>query len=223
MIGYKMTNGIQVFRDLHLRGVKSNQKSLRESLINLVPEPWSVDLKRSQEVAKSSGCNEDVILFRVKQTENHPAAGLTLWETDDGYYVPNIVPMESGKLTYTQYNKILESFASSIANKAASENGYTISMTSEYENLSDWISEDVATKLNQFSKSANKSTGAGHPSDEKRWLDFLITMHRSGKSLDASTLIRWLVEVEGWNNEIAHELGTSYENGLSLLNYYDAN
>ena len=121
----------------------------------------------------------DVVLFRTEAGEAYPAAGLTLWETQDGYYVPNIVPLETGNLTYAQYNAILDDFIKRIAGPIVEKIGFEISATKAEQTLDDWISKEAALKLRRFSVTANKSTGASHPSDERRWFDFIVAVHRS--------------------------------------------
>ena len=87
--------------------------------------------------------------------------------------------------------------------------------------IDDIVSELVAKKLKIFSAVANKSTGAAHPLDRRRWMDFLVEAHRSETDLSPSMLRRWMCEVEGWSEDIASELTCDYETSRELLNYYD--
>lgn len=216
-----MTNQIQVFRDMNIRGPVEKRADLRMGLIEAAAKPWRVDLEKSAEVARNAVTSEDVILFRTEAGDTYPAAGLTLWETDDGYYVSNIVPLEFGNLTYAQYNAILDDFIERIANPVATQIGFEISATQAEQTLDDWISEDAALKLRRFSGAANKSTGASHPSDERRWFDFIVAVHHSGDRLYADQLARWLCEADGWSVDTAHRLAGDYEGSLALLKYYD--
>lgn len=152
-----MTNKIQVFRDLNISGPAEKRADLRVGLIEAAAKPWRFDLEKSAEVARNAVTSEDVILFRTEAGDTYPAAGLTLWETDDGYYVPNIVPLEFGNLTYAQYNAILDDFIERIANPVAKKIGFEISATQAEQTLDDWISEDATLKLRRFSGAANKS------------------------------------------------------------------
>lgn len=83
------------------------------------------------------------------------------------------------------------------------------------------MSIDATVKLRRFSGAANKSTGASHPSDERRWFDFIVAVHRAGDKLDAARLARWLHEAEGWDEDSAHKLAGNYETSLALLTHYD--
>ncbi len=74
----------------------------------------------------------------------------------------------------------------------------------------------------QQPQSTNKSTGSSHPLDHQRWMDFILTAHLEGSRLDATSLRRWLIEIEGWSPEVADQLAGQYEFGGRLLNFSDS-
>ena len=100
--------------------------------------------------------------------------------------------------------------------------GFTVETSKAQKTLEDFASEKVARSLRRFSAAANKSTGAGHPLDERRWHTFLIDAHQDNADLDAPALARWLREDEGWPEDVAHALAVEYETGRALLKSYDA-
>ncbi|SCX21310.1 hypothetical protein DSM25558_2898 [Agrobacterium sp. DSM 25558] len=216
-----MAAEIEVFRDMSLHGPSERRAKLREALIAAASGDWDVDLERSAEVKSSAVTDADVVLFRCAGNNEHPAAGLTLWETQEGYYVPNVVPLEFGSLTKREYNAILQEFIDAIAQPVAYRLGFELRATESRQTLADWVSDEVGTKLKRFSGAANKSTGASHPSDERRWFDFIVAAHRRHERLDPGTLFRWLHEAEGWDEETAHKLAGDYENARALLKYSD--
>jgi hypothetical protein len=218
-----MAEEIEVFRDMVLKGDIAKRPELRAALIAAATPPWRIDLERSAEVTRNTVTEEDVLLFRCQPGDEYPAAGLTLWGTDDGYYVPNIVPLENGNLTFVQYNAVLADFIAHIVEPVAHRYDFTITTTQSIQVLEDWVSADAAIKLRRFSGAANKSTGASHPMDERRWFDFLIAIHRAGDELGPDRLARWLHEAEGWDEDTAHKLAGDFENGLALLAHYDKN
>ena len=216
-----MTDSIEVFQDLNLRGPKEHRVALRDALIASTAHPWSVDLARSEEFARNSTSSTEVLAFRRESADGLPAASLSLWGTDDGYYVPNIVPAGYGKLNYGQYNAILKDFLAKVLQPVAPRFDFVAETTSDRQDVEDWLSPDAAMKLRAFSNAANKSTGASHPMDQRRWFDFLIAVHRSGTIIGPDLLARWLQEVERWDEESAHELAGDYETSLALLQHYD--
>jgi hypothetical protein len=124
-----MADEMEVFRDLNLRGPVERRPELRAALIAAAVAPWRVDLERSDEVSSNAVASEGVLWFQRKQSDDYPAAGLTLWGTKDGYYVSNIVPLEMGNLAITQYNAILADFIARIADPVAATHGYTVEAT----------------------------------------------------------------------------------------------
>jgi hypothetical protein len=215
-----MAGSVEVFRDLYLRGPVARRSDLRQALIAAAEDPWYYDPDRSAAIGRNA-TDADILAFGRKASNDLQEAGLTLWSRDDGYYVPNIVPVESGELGITQYNAILADFIERIVRPVAHLFNYQIDATESRQNLEDWTSVDAAKKLRVFSAAANKSTGASHPMDQRRWFDFIIAVHRSRRTIGTDRLTRWLREVEGWDEESAHALAGQYETALSLLQRYD--
>lgn len=213
---------IEVFRDLSVHGDRDQRSALRRALIESAVAPWSVDLERSEEVRLTGLADEDVILFRCEANARHPAAGLTFWGTSDGYYVPNITPTETGRLSFEQYNAVLDEFLTELLEPIASRYGFSIKTTKQEQGLDDWVNEEVALALRRFSSAANKSSGAGHPSDQRRWYAFIVASHSHRRKLNPDQLSRWLCEVDGWDEDTAHDLAGDFESALSLLRFYDS-
>jgi hypothetical protein len=219
-----MAKEIDVFQDLAIRGpIVEQRRQLRDALISAAIKPWQVDIEESNQIARQTVPPRDVILFRREASDGYPAARLTLWETVDGYYVPNVTPLATGQLTYAQYNAILADFVERVAAPVTNQFGFTITETKPRESVDDWFSPDAALKLKHFSDAANKSTGSSHPMDERRWFEFLVAAHRDKAELSTSKLARWLHEVERWDEDSAHRLAGDFENSLSLLAFYDDN
>ncbi|SEK01174.1 hypothetical protein SAMN05518849_12655 [Sphingobium sp. AP50] len=216
-----MADGIEMFRDMSLGVPFGALKGLRIALIEAAVDPWLYHAKRADEIRRNAVTTEDVLLFRRVSTGQLPAASLTLWGRDGGYYVPNIVPLETRSLSFTEYNSILEDFVDRVARPVCDRLEVAIQLSSGSQSLEDWTSEDVATRLRRFSAAANKSTGASHPMDERRWFDFVVASHRSGKEIDVEILARWLREADGWDEETAYSLASYYQNAVALLTYYD--
>ncbi|MFZ4823948.1 hypothetical protein CQW32_04815 [Pseudomonas putida] len=211
--------GIEVFQNLHLRG--SSAAFIRDCVLSQVQEPWHHDAEREEDIGRNAPGDEDVIVLVRASFGNIDESGLLLWQESDGYRVANIVPRNVGELGITKYNLILRDFVSRIAEPAAQAGGFKIDLTSSNQTLEDWLETDSAEALRRFSRQANKSTGASHPMDQKRWFTFLISAHRASKRPDSEQVARWLVEVDGWSSEQAQDLAIDYEFALGLLEQYD--
>ena len=215
-----MSKSIEVFRDLDLRGSLARRPDLRNALIVAAQDPWHFDSAGTTTISRNAS-NDDVLAFGRKATDGLLAATLTLWSNDDGYHVTNIVPVECDELGIAQYNDILADFIKSVVSPVAHRFDYQIDTTEAFQNPEDWTSTEAAQKLRAFSGAANKSTGASHAMDRRRWFDFIIAVHESQKTMGTDHLVRWLHEIDGWDKESAHQLASQYETALSLLKHYD--
>jgi hypothetical protein len=160
----------------------------------------------------------------VSTGDSLQSATLWLGSEGNGYAVSNIVPLDPkvGKLSYREYNEILQDFEFQMAAHAAVKAGFTVERTTPKESLDHWASPNTAEALRTFSRMANKSTGSSHPLDKERWYKFIIAAHGDQHlKLGTHKLARWLFEVEGWRDEKASELVIEFEFGLSLLREYD--
>ena len=161
--------------------------------------------------------------FRCDHRDERHAALLALVEKDGGHrlYVSNVVPSEAGQLTYDEYNAILNEFAAKFVEPVANARGAVVEMTADQETLGDWVCHDTAQKLISFSRSANKASGTAHPDDKRRWFAFVLSCHRNEEELCASDLERWLVEEDGWEEDIAYDMAVQFERQIALLRYAD--
>lgn len=214
-----MADAIEVFSELYVRGPAAAKAGLRKALVAAAADPWSYDEERSAEIQRNTVSNDDVLVFRRCAAEALPAAGLTLRERHDGFYVSNIVPTEASELGYGEYNALLQDFGERLVRPVADAHGWGVEITPGRQRLEDWAPAEVALALRRFSSAANKSTGASHPMDQQRWFAFLVAAHRTGTSLDADRLGRWLHEAHGWDEDSAHELAGDYERAMALLDY----
>lgn len=211
---------IEVFQDLHLKGCLS-ASSIRAGILAQVQAPWHHDQEREEDIRGHASDGEDVIVLVRDEFNDVDESGMVLWQEGEGYRVSNIVPRNVGELGITKYNAILRDFVARIAEPAARAGGFSIELTSPHQSLDDWLDAGPAAALRRFSHAANKSTGAAHPMDRERWYAFLIATHDTSKRLDTDQLVRWLVEVEHWSEDKAHELAIDYEFALGLLEQYD--
>ena len=211
---------IQVFQDLHLRALSADV-SIRERILSHIQAPWRHDPDRERNVRGYASTQEDVIALIREPFEGIDEVALVLWQEEYGYRVANIVPRKAGELGIAKYNEVLQHFVTQVARPAAQLGGFAVDLTVAKQTVDDWLEAVPAASLRRFSGAANKSTGASHPKDQERWYDFLIDAHRTAARLGADQLVRWLVEVEDWPSETAHELAIEYEFARGLLQKYD--
>ena len=215
------TEKIEVFQDLFLHGLSTNRKALRTALINAASVEWRHNLEREERIRASIETGTDVMVFERDANDLVDAVELALWSYENGYKVGNVVPREVGQLDETRYNVALRDFAEKVARPAATKGEFEVEVSPPQQGLEDWISSDAANALRSFFNAAITYTGSNHPADQGRWIKFIIEDHRNRKSLDAEILARWLIEIERWPEDTAHELASEYQFSSELLDAYD--
>ena len=143
-----------------------------------------------------------------------------LWigKKEEQLYVTNIVPDEVGQLSIDEYNDLLNSWKNDYLDDFTGK----LNMTKDEVSLIDFVDESIVKKLEIFSHAANKSTGHSHPSDEKRWFDFICTcvIHKSKIKED---LLMSELKSLGWDETSAYKLTIDFEYGYNAMNFLDEN
>lgn len=195
-----------------LRAIRQHHKiqlnKVREAL-DFINERFEVPHPLAQEDFRTNGKDNSI-----------PKASLHLTFDENRYlYVCNIVPVEMGQLGEENYNLILENFLTKFIEPAVNDLDIKIVTTPAEKNIDNSMSPELSAKLKNFS--LNKSTGIGHPCDQKRFFDFIIQAHRESSLLDESTLKQLLLD-EGWSEYFTDDLSSKYCFGRELLKQYDS-
>lgn len=208
---------MQVFRELFIRGEPEQLKATAEAICNSISGDWSRDLEaegRSRQAATPYGL-EHVYSFRCNKPGLRSAVNLFLKEQlkdKDTLSVTNIVPQKVGRLSYAEYNNIMEEFFRSFVQPAIAQTGAEAEMTAAEADLEDWMSPEAAQKLREFCLHSTKGTHWSFPDErQEMWRDFILLAHRDGTDLDSTTLRRWLHEVG------LREVGEFSEEGADAL------
>ncbi len=215
------SGSISVYQDLHLPRGPHSLERIRDEVLARIVAPWRHAKDREEEASDIGLQSDECVFFERSADDDLPAVGLVFWRDPDGYRVSNIIPIESGRLSHVQYNRALQEFGKLIVAPAAATLGLGIELTADGESPEDWMSGASVQRLTQFSRGANKSTGSAHPCDRERWFAFICGVHAEGFDLDTDKLARWLIEVERWHEEGAHDLAIEYEFARDLLKHYD--
>lgn len=209
---------IEVFQDLLLKFPEERRCEVRRALRQHVKAPWRHAEKKERDMARAMA--DDIMVFEYESDDHFPKSGLFLWNDSEGYKVTNIVPLEIDHLSMSGYNDILDDFKNKVIQPASKTSGFRTEVSARRQSITDWTSQEVADALHHFSVLANKSTGSGHPSDQKRWFGFLFSAHKVHGRLDSTLLKRWLIEAEEWPPDSAADLIHEYEFGMDLLDEY---
>jgi len=214
---------MKIFRNLVLRGtsdqiaaaVDAIQKAMRDN------DEWQRDWALEQRVRFDvtwGQSDSPIYCFACLQKDRRPAASLWITQKEANiFHVSNILPAAKRQLTVDEYNDILKEFFDRFLLPTLEKTGMSAELTECYASPEQWLPAEAAEKLRTFSKCANKGTGSSHPADRVRWNDFVVAAHQGRGELDAATLRRWLIEIEGWPPEVADQLAVEYEYGRELL------
>lgn len=123
--------------------------------------------------------------------------------------VTNIIPIAQDKsdLTIEEYNKILDLLYKDIVCRYIDpELSIELSKSDVFDPLT-VFSKETLNKLKQFCSAANKSTGATHPLDRERWLDFVFTSYSKEETMDTETFANFLSDEEYWGKRTKYIMG----------------
>ena len=210
------------FKDLEIIGPDERLLAFIEKLSANLPAHWRRDHEAEARLEGVAHASKDAGFAFVRDAkEGDPESLLFLVRECGRLYVSNIVPRKTGRLSISEYNRVLDDFESVLRDYFPLDNILRIHMTSDEAVITDWVSPEAAKLLERFSKGANKSTGSSHPGDFDRWAEFLVKVHRERSCLRADVLARWLVEEENWPPEQADKLAIEYDFARDLLRVYD--
>lgn len=207
---------MKIFQDLFINLNGYDIDCFIEQLTKNCGSNWKRAFER-EENARYFG--EKAFAFEYIGGSGLPNAGLTLFENDKGiWYVPNIVPIESGQLSIDEYNRLLIDFKLALIDPVALTTPVSVDLTVDQIFLEDIVGKKAADALERFSTLANKSTVHSHPRDEERWFEFLLAAQKSEKELSSEVLEATLIE-QGWSKECAYKLACEFEYSEKLLDF----
>lgn len=208
-----------IFRELLFRGTPEQFYSAVQQIDRKGADGWFHDHVAEGRINALTLRTERVTCFSCTETETRPAATLYFTRNSAGSFsASNVVPIAKYQLSPGEYNAILVDFTNRFAEVFEAQ-GSTVELTESEADLDHWLNPDAAAMLRTFSTKANKGTGGSHPRDRERWNAFVVAAFRDGSTLDAVTLRRWLMEIEGWAPEVADRLAGEYAFGRELLKF----
>ncbi len=209
---------MEVFRDLYVRGNAEKLAATMDEVERCLAGGWARDRAAEGKLQSIPSRTRPAYCFSCVEEGARPAATVFLTEKQSGlYHASNVVPSRTHQLSYGEYNAVLEELCERFLRPGAAKTGAQVELTGTRGQLESWLSPLAAEKFRTFCATAHKGIGSAHPQDRERWNEFVVAAYRDGARLDASTLRRWLNEVEGWAPEVADRLAGQYEFGRELL------
>ena len=208
---------MQVYPDMNIRFPEAREAELIEHMKSRAQPPW-----RWEEVPRLLSTARQ-LCFRRDAVDNYPDCSLFIHRRQAGdWVVVNIVPHfdvndRRFQLPIEQYVGILNEFEARIAEPAAEAVGGMTSIEAHKQGLEDYFSANSIRLLRLFCTSSNVSTLGSHPSDQQKWMAFLLDVHRSRVNVHPDTFAG-LLRSEGWWPEAGiAKLANEYELAMGLL------
>jgi hypothetical protein len=207
---------MKTFRELTITGGFDEIERFLARLLAAVGEDWERDTASEARLAGS--VSGKMYCFACSEQQERPRTALWLHQdTPTHITVANVFPILKGSLTRAEYNAIVAEFHRRFVKPAAQETAVKATLSEGNKTIEDWLTPRTAELLHRFSRSANRSTGTGHPLDEQRWFEFVWAAHKEGARLSGEILARWLEEDEGWPEDQAFKVAGEYERARALL------
>lgn len=202
---------MKVMQDLYISLDDINFEEFYTLITNDTPNNW---VHKPNKEEKYLDFKIQAICFEYHNEHLHAGLSLSFKSGENELFVPNIIPLEKPQLSIKEYNEVLNNFFQEII--APRKAGYSYRITSDEHTLESELDMESVNKLRVFSSCANKSTGISHPSDQKRWFDFIYSSFQNSISLE---LLRYFLVEDGWDEESANKLSLNYEFAVDLLKH----
>ena len=222
-----------IYKELSFVGDKRSLDEFKRKAPSLASGDW----KYTQSDRMKDYIAFDYLGNKVEQAEVSIFYGRDSWR--EGYIkVGNIVPLSKEQLSIKEYNSVLDLFYSEVIapNQTKLEGIRIVGPETDVFDPLKYISAEALKKLERFCNGANKTTGSSHPSDEKRWFDFICQTVDDNKTFNYDTIFRFLMDEDywgkkdpsfigamghfAWDEVHAEELATEYDNYVRFLKYY---
>ena len=213
---------MKLFRELKIEGSADKLVKVIEAIANNLDDGWHRDEEAEAEINSVPRYGK-LYCFSCSESEKRRASNL--WLSDTSLYgrlfVSNILPNKFEKLSYDEYNYILEEFYHRFVVPASKNLELEIKLTDAEIDLKQLIEPGAVEFLHRFSENANRSIENYLPFSKENWYIFLIEVHKNQAKLNSAILERWLKEEEGLPRDIASNLVEEYEFSRNLLDYYE--
>lgn len=214
---------MKLFRELKIEGSADKLVKVIEAIANNLDEGWHRDEEAEAEINSVPRYGSKLYCFSCSESEKRRASNL--WLSDASLYgrlfVSNILPNKFEKLSYDEYNYILEEFCDRFVVPATKNIEVEIKLTDAEIDLKQLIEPETVEVLHRFSEDSNRLGGNYLPLSKKDWYIFLVEVHKNQVQLNTAILERWLKEEEGWPEDIVSNLVEEYEFAKSLLDCYE--
>jgi hypothetical protein len=212
---------MKTFAKLAAKGQSAQISALAEALDSamLQTSRWRRETTKERWMRERGGA--PLRCYARDPSVDRPGVLVWLDVSGDTLRITNITPRQAGSLDVGAYNAVVREIYEVLAPIVQSMGSLDVQFDDGEDALRKRVSASVARLLEDFAHGANRETGADHPADRDRWLEFVLASHREGSELGGELLARWLREEHQFPYDVAGRLADEYEHARELLTRYD--
>ena len=211
-------NGMNVSRTLSFASNQMPLLSLRKLVLANSSENWVhlEDQERRLQNLAGGGLGEDAIVFGYSGSAFEKAA-LNFWQTENGYEITGIVPVDASKLPAIRFYDLMDDFLKAVIDPISRQHKLEVELGKDIRDLAGVTSAEAARAL--FSLLVQSEPERVRPTlvNSAAWHDFIIKAHESKSGPSAAIVYQWLIDGCGFDDHDAKILCRAYEDGLRLL------
>lgn len=180
--------------NIHFPPARENE--LHDEMKRRAISPWSPQENDAFDRSPEDGA----FYFHRGAVNDEPSCTLCIRREKPGHWVVQAIVPDEGEINPIppdMYKRILAEFESRIAEPAANGvEGLTAMEFSQYR-LEDYFSPKALGLLRTFCDTSNHGDGGSHPSDQEKWINFLLTAYDDGKA-DHCDIFGSCLKTAGW-------------------------
>ena len=161
-----------------------------------------------------------MICVECPKTANHSQAILYLVKEEMEIKLTNVLPVLERSISKAESNIIIKEFCNKYIEEASKQTGASVSCVGGEQSMDKRIGKNATKLLKSFSDLANKSSGATHPCDRERWVEFIFYAYQNRNEIGVEMLADWL-QNDGWDEETSFTLAFEYSFAREILEEYD--
>jgi hypothetical protein len=206
---------MQTYPLMNIRFPESKEADLVDAMRSRAILPW----RWQQHDAHGRPPNEDKFYFHRDEVSTDPPCTLCILREGPGtFIVVNIVPDADGvQISIDLYVRILREFDTLIAEPATDGLGGITSIDTDKRTLEDYFSAEAIRLLELFCKTSNAGDFGAHPSDQEKWMAFLIHVYRTNPEVHCDIFGACLMAKKWWPVDHIPALVREFDSSMRLL------
>lgn len=161
--------------------------------------------------------------FHRNVVGNEPSCTVFIFREKPGHWVVTAIIPDKGQVNpipAEEFKKILSSFDAEIADPAAKAVGGMSSIETSTYRLEDHFSPKAVRLLHHFCESSNQCDWGRHPSDQVKWIAFLICVFDDDSNVHCDIFGYCLKTANWWREDGVEGLVHEYDLALRVLKQF---